>query len=152
MTTPRKFLSVHDSHCCPDHGCKYGDEDCPVMLGLEPGIECESCEWDAHDPEVQSRKKLSADYALLAANYNTLLAKIDKALETQDFSILENIPEDPAPEVLERYIKNQMSSLVVTLNNAQSIIRTLNTGTKSLPYSTATTLKELAKAVTNLRK
>lgn len=26
-------LGVHTSHCCIWHGCKYGDEDCPVALG-----------------------------------------------------------------------------------------------------------------------
>jgi len=56
----RKFESVHDSHCCPDHGCKYGDADCPVILGKERGIYCEMCEYDEYDPEVQLRKKLIA--------------------------------------------------------------------------------------------
>ena len=40
----RKFKSVHDAHCCVIHGCKYGDSDCPVVLGEENGIECEECE------------------------------------------------------------------------------------------------------------
>lgn len=22
---------VHKSHCCTEHGCKYGEEDCPVV-------------------------------------------------------------------------------------------------------------------------
>lgn len=25
---------VHRTHCCKKHGCKYGDKDCPVELGL----------------------------------------------------------------------------------------------------------------------
>ncbi len=42
----RDFKSVHDAHCCPNHGCKYGDKDCPVMLGVEQGFQegCEDCE------------------------------------------------------------------------------------------------------------
>lgn len=40
----REFKSVHDRHCCPVHGCKYGDEDCPVVLGLEEGLPCEFCD------------------------------------------------------------------------------------------------------------
>lgn len=24
---------VHQAHCCKKHGCKYGDEDCPVVSG-----------------------------------------------------------------------------------------------------------------------
>ncbi len=32
------------SHCCIDHGCKYGYDDCPVMLGQikQEGF-CENC-------------------------------------------------------------------------------------------------------------
>jgi hypothetical protein len=40
----RDFVSVHDAHCCQDHGCKYGDSDCPVVLRKEEGIWCEDCE------------------------------------------------------------------------------------------------------------
>jgi hypothetical protein len=25
----------HGRHCCKKHGCKYGDDDCPVVLGKE---------------------------------------------------------------------------------------------------------------------
>lgn len=35
---------VHETHCCETHGCKYGDEDCPVVLGIvKQKYECESC-------------------------------------------------------------------------------------------------------------
>jgi hypothetical protein len=39
----RVFESVHDAHCCKTHGCKYGDDDCPVVKGKEKGIPCEMC-------------------------------------------------------------------------------------------------------------
>lgn len=26
---------VHAEHCCAEHGCKYGDKDCPVWLGYK---------------------------------------------------------------------------------------------------------------------
>ena len=29
-------MSVHGSHCCRTHGCKYGDPKCSVVLGIEP--------------------------------------------------------------------------------------------------------------------
>lgn len=40
---------VHETHCCPVHGCKYGDADCPVTLGAaSPRYSnnngCEHCE------------------------------------------------------------------------------------------------------------
>lgn len=42
--------NVHEAHCCPKHGCKYGDDDCPVENGfIEPKYTCESCEWDASE-------------------------------------------------------------------------------------------------------
>jgi len=35
---------VHQSHCCVKHGCKYGDEDCPVVKGeVKQFYYCEAC-------------------------------------------------------------------------------------------------------------
>lgn len=35
---------VHTEHCCVHHGCKYGDEDCPVTNKQKfQSYECESC-------------------------------------------------------------------------------------------------------------
>ena len=37
---------VHTEHCCAEHGCKYGDNDCPVWLGFAK----QSCGyWDGGD-------------------------------------------------------------------------------------------------------
>ena len=37
-------IGVHASHCCKWHGCKYGDDDCPVVLGqVEQEYPCEYC-------------------------------------------------------------------------------------------------------------
>lgn len=37
-------MSVHSTHCCKIHGCKYGDEDCPVVNGEEvQEYPCEDC-------------------------------------------------------------------------------------------------------------
>lgn len=33
-TIPKSQWGVHETHCCEDHGCKYGDVDCPVTIGL----------------------------------------------------------------------------------------------------------------------
>lgn len=33
-TTPKNKWGVHEIHCCITHGCKYGDRDCPVTMGL----------------------------------------------------------------------------------------------------------------------
>lgn len=35
---------VHTEHCCGEHGCKYGDEDCPVALKQKiQSYPCPSC-------------------------------------------------------------------------------------------------------------
>lgn len=37
-------LCVHTEHCCGDHGCKYGDNECPVVNGRKPqSFFCEDC-------------------------------------------------------------------------------------------------------------
>lgn len=38
---------VHRTHCCKKHGCKYGDEDCPVVTGkIKQDYPCEDCYYD----------------------------------------------------------------------------------------------------------
>lgn len=38
---------VHASHCCAIHGCKYGQEDCPVVnKRIEQEYLCEECSYD----------------------------------------------------------------------------------------------------------
>jgi len=37
-------IDVHKSHCCSEHGCKYGDDLCPVVLGkVIQEFPCEDC-------------------------------------------------------------------------------------------------------------
>ena len=35
---------IHAAHCCTEHGCKYGDDDCPVVSNkvtqMYPCIDC----------------------------------------------------------------------------------------------------------------
>jgi len=46
-TIPKEKHGVHETHCCIKHGCKYGDIDCPVVLGIiKQRYLCESCSWD----------------------------------------------------------------------------------------------------------
>lgn len=40
---PEKW-PVHITHCCVHHGCKYGNEDCPVVLKkVSQQYACETC-------------------------------------------------------------------------------------------------------------
>lgn len=42
----KKPSTVHGFHCCKEHGCKYGDADCPVWQGTEEqAYPCETCAW-----------------------------------------------------------------------------------------------------------
>jgi len=37
--------TVHTEHCCIIHGCKYGDNNCPVELGnIKQTFLCEECD------------------------------------------------------------------------------------------------------------
>ncbi len=39
-------IGVHTSHCCERHGCKYGNDDCPVVLGThKQQFDCEECDY-----------------------------------------------------------------------------------------------------------
>lgn len=40
-------VSVHVTHCCAIHGCKYGSPDCPVRTGqYEQKYPCEQCPYE----------------------------------------------------------------------------------------------------------
>lgn len=40
-------VGVHATHCCKEHGCKYCDDDCPVVLcTVEQVYPCEDCHHD----------------------------------------------------------------------------------------------------------
>lgn len=43
---------THAAHCCKWHGCKYGDDDCPVVTGeIEQEYLCEECYEDLDGEE-----------------------------------------------------------------------------------------------------
>lgn len=44
-TLPQEHWGVHRTHCCKEHGCKYNDAECPVVLGnIKQDRLCEICE------------------------------------------------------------------------------------------------------------
>lgn len=50
---------VHSSHCCTRCGCKYGNDDCTVVLGTEEQeYPCEACE-----PFLEAENRLRAEGA-----------------------------------------------------------------------------------------
>jgi hypothetical protein len=49
---------VHTEHCCREHGCKYGQENCPVVLGDKvQSYKCEDC-----DVELEEAQRYIAPY------------------------------------------------------------------------------------------
>lgn len=47
---PESDFAVHVTHCCFEHGCKYGDPECPVELGIvDQEYECEQCRDDRNE-------------------------------------------------------------------------------------------------------
>jgi hypothetical protein len=46
-------LGCHAGHCCTEHGCKYGNEHCPVVTKLVEGGRCYDCyEFDRERDEA----------------------------------------------------------------------------------------------------
>lgn len=81
-------VAVHESHCCEYHGCKYGDEDCPVASGqLKQLYPCEECrEEDPKDKAMRELIKLAQDlvdlrdYDASAAEYEDIVRKMQPHL------------------------------------------------------------------------
>jgi len=41
----KEKYGVHRTHCCIEHGCKYGDKDCPVVnREIRQDYICEDCD------------------------------------------------------------------------------------------------------------
>ena len=56
--SPHDHTAVHASHCCFQHGCKYGDDDCPVASGqVEQLYDCEWCDNDREEIQLQSEEE-----------------------------------------------------------------------------------------------
>jgi hypothetical protein len=57
MTIPKEKWGVHENHCCVFHGCKYGDDDCPVVTNkTTQKYSCEDCvDNEYFNPNVDPR-------------------------------------------------------------------------------------------------
>lgn len=60
---------VHETHCCVIHGCKYGDEDCPVeRVETKQEYPCEYCGEYPYENELVVRSKFGIVYDARKAN------------------------------------------------------------------------------------
>lgn len=61
---------VHASHCCLDHGCKYGDDNCPVVSGRVTQLyKCEDCTSEEHEFDGMDDKTFDRLYARVCAEH-----------------------------------------------------------------------------------
>lgn len=88
MTIDR--TGVHTSHCCPKCGCKYGDKDCPVVLGTHKAkYECESCQYFKEDLRRSLALMTSEELSEIAIYLDDLIMK-SKGRELQNDSYPEH--------------------------------------------------------------
>lgn len=84
-SVPEDEWGVHRTHCCKKHGCKYGDEYCPVVLGhVKQDYKCESGDFDngCFEPEIAELQKQEG-YFFTPEQFNQLLSDVIKdALDT----------------------------------------------------------------------
>lgn len=66
---------VHKSHCCVRHGCKYGDEDCPVVCGkIKQLYGCESCDiQEEENSELEELRLYKSEHERLKGELNKIL-------------------------------------------------------------------------------
>ena len=131
----RKFLSVHDSHCCSEHGCKYGDPDCSVVLGYESGVLCEECEWNEQNPDKIAHKNLIKEHDALNIKYALLVP--------ESFDIESKMSK----QLLKELIARECPELRQTILNAERIIKDsvlMNSDLDKFKAVTSSELKNLA--------
>lgn len=66
-----KEHGVHQRHCCALHGCKYGDKDCAVVLGIaKQDYTCEWCSDDGIENTEQVEETLQIKEQIKQAKAN----------------------------------------------------------------------------------
>lgn len=82
-------MDAHDTHCCIEHGCKYGHEDCPIANGVRrQKFLCESCAFESE--MVVNNKKAIDKY--LDFLWDTKSDTVNKKLPTKEqFFLLDTI-------------------------------------------------------------
>ena len=115
-------MGVHERHCCIFHGCKYGDEDCPVALaGTKQDNVCELCSgWEAEDNSIVVYNDLADCHNEYNMQNNITTADEfiinDGSYKTQFLSALRNIMHHSNDETqvlkqLERYNEKEKSNM-----------------------------------------
>ena len=76
---------VHATHCCAIHGCKYCDDDCPVVLGqVKQEIDCEDCQYEKLRLDAAMRKAVELGVLQDTPEHREALRTIIQAAEAAD--------------------------------------------------------------------
>jgi hypothetical protein len=80
---------VHAAHCCVLHGCKYGDEKCPVVnKKIKQNYTCEMCQEDGIDSVEKLYKTTEEKKIGFIIKY-----KKDGTYMTQDYSFVNDLKD-----------------------------------------------------------
>lgn len=81
MSGPTDPDKVHQAHCCAYHGCRYGDEDCPVaMLRKKALYDCMDCYEDCTNEASRERGSALAEHRI--KEFETIIAQRDARIDT----------------------------------------------------------------------
>lgn len=76
---------VHAAHCCASHGCKYCEDDCPVVSGqVKQMYLCEECENEAMRVDFAMRKAVELGVMVDTPAMRSALLKIINAAYEMD--------------------------------------------------------------------
>ena len=76
------WFGVHQSHCCKKHGCKYGEENCPVANGsVKQDTPCERCGTDDEDIDAATISDLRIELKSVQKDNETLRRQIADMLQ-----------------------------------------------------------------------
>ena len=104
---PEEEWGVHESHCCFEHGCKYGDRNCPVELGItKQDFPCEICS-DTEEEENNGFYQGNIKVELLTDTLKDIQADLIILMsEKHEHEYIVNFPSiKKAREVLEQIKK-----------------------------------------------
>lgn len=105
-------MSVHGTHCCPRHGCKYGLDTCTVAMGMEAGLPCEICDSEASETQ-QVISRILAD----AENSGPVLKTVAEQFQ-KDFAVYLCACN---PEGLHEALTQALKTVIVTYT--QQVLR-----------------------------
>lgn len=82
MRKENSYWKFHREHCCSEHGCNFGDNDCPVVSGLTTHFFCEECENENYYFRAKSVNEVRSVIKEAIEKYNIKIDMNDSNIET----------------------------------------------------------------------